>query len=542
MNACVPARLRLYLSVVVCLLAVAVQVPAATPAAVEQWGVFELELQGPSEGNPFVDVRFSAVFSNGSITREVEGFYDGSGIYRVRFMPDQRGVWRYETRSNRWPLSRHTGSFEVTAPTGRNRGPVRVQNTFHFAYADGTPYRPFGTTCYNWLQATDAWQDLTLKTLSNSPFNKVRFLVFPQDVDFKKSIPATLFPFEGAPRTNWNFSRFDPRFFRKLESRIGQLAELAIEADVILFHPYGKTWGFDTMDAATNERYLRYIVARLAAYRNVWWSMANEFDFLRTKTQEEWDRYFQIVQQADPYNHLRSIHNGYFIYDHNKPWVTHASVQNGSAVEEPGRAILYRDVWRKPVVYDEVKYEGTENYRWGQLSPEEMVHRVWAGTVAGTYVGHGECYLHDDDTWLSYGGVLRGQSHTRIAFLRKLLEDGPAEGLDPIDKWQNTDMAGVPGQYYLVYLGRSSPASWPFALYRDGLAEGMSFRVDVIDTWAMTVTEVPTPFTLKRKDRYTFVDREDRPVPLPGKPGIALRIRYAGGSRPAASVTIPVEP
>src|SRR5690606_13823268 len=165
---------------------------SATPASVEQWGVFELELQGPSDGNPFVDVRFSAIFSNGSVTREVDGFYDGNGVYRVRFMPDRRGVWRYETRANRWPLSRHTGSFEVTAPTGNNHGPVRVHNTFHFAYADGTVYRPFGTTCYNWLQATDEWQELTLKTLSNSPFNKLRFLVTPQDVDFKKSIPATL--------------------------------------------------------------------------------------------------------------------------------------------------------------------------------------------------------------------------------------------------------------------------------------------------------------------------------------------------------------
>jgi hypothetical protein len=517
-------------------------VPAGAAGSVEQWGVYEIEMNGPAEGNPFVDVRFSAVFTNGSRSVEVTGFYDGDGVYRVRFMPEQAGVWRYETRSNRWPLSRRTGTFTVTPPTGANHGPVRVHNTYHFAYADGTTFRPFGTTCYNWLQAPDDWQEQTLKTLAGSPFNKVRMLVFPQDTDFKKSVSPTLFPFEGRPRTEWDFSRFSPAFFRKLERRIAQLGVQAVEADVILFHPYGKTWGFDTMDAVTDERYLRYVVARLAAYRNVWWSLANEYDFLRTKTSADWDRFFQIVQENDPYNHLRSIHNGYFIYDHNKPWVTHASIQNGSAVEEPGRAVLYRDVWRKPVVYDEVKYEGNENARWGQLTAQEMVHRMWAGAVAGTYVQHGECYLHANETWLSYGGVLRGESPARIAFLRRILEEGPTGGIDPIDKWQDWNMAGKPGEHYLLYFGHETPKSWPFVLYRDGLQDGMRFKVEVIDTWAMTLTAVDGVFTVKKKDRYVFVERDGRSVALPGRPGIALRIRSAGGATPDASATVPVEP
>jgi Domain of unknown function (DUF5605) len=35
------------------------------------------------------------------------------------------------------------------------------------------------------------------------------------------------------------------------------------------------------------------LAARLAAYPNVWWSFANEYDFLLdTKPMEQWDRYF----------------------------------------------------------------------------------------------------------------------------------------------------------------------------------------------------------------------------------------------------------
>src|SRR5438046_8371649 len=95
---------------------------------VEQWDCFELALNGPSTGNPFTDVDFSARFSNDEKSIDVAGFYDGEGVYRVRFMPGAQGVWRYETRSERRELDRKTGEFECVAPSRNNHGPVRVAN------------------------------------------------------------------------------------------------------------------------------------------------------------------------------------------------------------------------------------------------------------------------------------------------------------------------------------------------------------------------------------------------------------------------------
>ena len=181
----------------------------------------------------------------------------------------------------------------------------------------------------------------------------------------------------------------------------------------------------------------------------------NEYDFMKEKPESDWDRMFRVVQGADPHGHLRSIHNGTLLYNHTHPWVTHASIQNGSAVEDNGRAILYRDVYRKPIVFDEVKYEGDIPERWGHLTAEELVHRFWQGTIAGTYVGHGETYQDAGEVlWWSKGGVLHGQSPARIAFLRKIIEGGPREGLEPIDKWQDAPVAGKKGEFYLVYLGK----------------------------------------------------------------------------------------
>jgi hypothetical protein len=281
------------------------------------------------------------------------------------------------------------------------------------------------------------------------------------------------------------------------------------------------------MDRASDDRYVRYLVARLAAFRNVWWSLANEYDFIRdeNKKESDWDRLFQIVQQSDPYGHLRSVHNGTLIYNHTLPWVTHASIQNGAAVEDPERAMLYRDVYRKPIVFDEVKYEGDHTRRWGQLSGQEMVLRFWNGLIAGTYVGHGEIFQRTPDPWLAGGGELVGQSLPRLAFLRSIMDTMPAEGIDPIDKWQNERTAGKLGEYYLIYFGREAPKAWPFMLYRDELQDGMAFRVDIIDTWNMTITPLEEKFTVVKKNLYVFVEKDARSVQLPGRPYIALRIQ-----------------
>ena len=74
-------------------------------ADVEQWGLFELSLTGPAGGNPFVDVELSATFTQGDRSVTAAGFYDGDGVYRVRFMPPAPGEWNYTTKSNRPELA-----------------------------------------------------------------------------------------------------------------------------------------------------------------------------------------------------------------------------------------------------------------------------------------------------------------------------------------------------------------------------------------------------------------------------------------------------
>src|SRR4051794_9128545 len=91
---------------------------------VERWDRFELQLPGPREGNPFLDVHFSAEFRRQHRTVQVDGFYDGAGTYKIRFSPDTEGEWNYVTRSDRRELDGQTGTFVCTGPSAGNHGPV----------------------------------------------------------------------------------------------------------------------------------------------------------------------------------------------------------------------------------------------------------------------------------------------------------------------------------------------------------------------------------------------------------------------------------
>jgi hypothetical protein len=470
---------------------------------VSQWDIFELALPSAVSGNPFTDVRFAVRFAYKHRTVTVEGFYDGEETFRVRFMPDALGEWRYETLSSLPALHGKTGTFTCVEAEPGAHGPVRVHDTYHFAYADGTPYHPFGTTCYAWTHQGDTLEDQTLETLQNSPFNKLRMCVFPKDYDFNKNEPP-LYPFEPGAEGGWDYTRFHPAFFRHLEARIGQLRDLGIEADLILFHPYDR-WGYADMGAQNDDRYLRYVVARLAAYRNVWWSLANEWDLLRAKTLEDWDRFFRLLQEEDPYQHLRSIHNCVRWYDHGRPWVTHASVQNSDLY----RMREWRGLYRKPIVVDECCYEGNLHHGWGNICPLQMVNNFWVGTVHGGYVGHGETYLHPEEIlWWSKGGILHGESPARIAFLRRVLEEGGTGGLEPTDdRWDHWG-ARRGEAFYLFYFGKRQPVYDFFTL-----PEQHSYQVDILDIWNMTVTPVEGRF----QGRFR--------LELPGRPYLAVRMR-----------------
>lgn len=465
---------------------------------VERWGMYDTSLHGPSTGNPFTDVTLEATFTHPDTTIHVTGFYDGGNRYVVRFMPGVPGTWNYEISSNTAALDGAEGSFLCTEPAEGNHGPVEVYDTYHFRYADGTPYKQVGTTCYAWIHQGDSLEERTLETLADAPFNKLRMCIFPKDYTFNENEPV-YYPFKRDTLGRNDYSRFDPAFWQHLERRLLQLQELGIEADIILFHPYDR-WGYASMSDRQDQFYLEYVLARLSAFRNVWWSLANEFDLMNDKSMSDWHRIFEILHDRDPYGHLRSIHNCVEFYDHSLPWVTHASLQT----TDYDRVEEWRRKYRKPVIFDECRYEGDVEYGWGNLSPQEMTAMFWRSLVHDIYAGHGETYLHPDSIlWWSKGGVLHGGSPERIAFFRKYLEEVPENGLKIINDYG----AGKYGEYYIYYFDKEAPVSHTFTM-----PGNRWYRVEVIDTWNMTGKALGDRF------RGTFT------IDLPGRQYMAVKI------------------
>ena len=495
---------------------------------IEQWGQWEMAWHGPLETtgddlmNPFVDVQLHVELSSNAAgsTFTVRGFYDGDGQYRARFMPPTTGNWSYVTKSSAADLNGKRGVFTVRAAAGSNHGPiVAAPGQTKFAYADGAPFFAVATTVYGmFLNASR-----TLATLQTSPFNKVRTLLGTNESFYQtlQNDSSLLDP-----------TRFNPRFFHSIESTLGAMREIGVEAELILFmHGWplparqGCLGGPDVhhYNTTLDELYIDYVVARLASFRNVWWSMSNEWSQLPCYWEAPttnpcapgqrdgsdpgcgyggsnspawytpiWDALFQRVATEDPSSPPRqlSIHNNEWLYNYSRPWVTHFSIQHTH--NKP------KDLWhlygKKPFMYDEIKYEGRLSSNWGSLSAPQMAQRFWWAAAAGAYGMHGEM-LYDCPYWSDSSGRYCGQSVDKIAWFKNYMLNTtlhPAfeecEGDD--DGYVHTLTCGHDFLLFHFYSGHPNASSAFQYIY---LPKNMSNRQDLLQPWEMISTLIYKP-------------------------------------------------
>lgn len=510
---------------------------------VDKWDLFEVSVEGRTEGNPFRDYEIKGCFEGAGRTITVDGFYDGEGVYKVRFMPAAEGIYKYSIAGS-FSDKVTEGRFEVSAPSSnRNHGRVHVVDQTALAYEDGTPYYSIGTTCYAWVHQSEELQEQTLRTLSENAFNKIRFCFFPKHYDYNRKEPIS-YPFERGQGEGidkalvekeekervvypgvkvpvmdlaFDYTRPNVEHFKRFDLRIRQLRDMGIEADMILMHPYDR-WGLNDMNREACDAYIRYVVARYGAFRNVWWSLSNEYDFIRTKTIEDWDRYGSIIEELDVYHHMCSIHNGMQLYDYSRSWITHLSVQRVDFYRHVEYTDEYLEKYKKPVLWDEICYEGNISVGWGNITAQELVRRFWEAFMRGGHAGHGETYLDDNDIlWWSHGGILKGESGPRLAFLKQILEETPTRYLkcgwgifDEVvgyaEGTQESNTIFASYDYCIHYLGICRPAFRTLYLPENG-----DYQVEVIDTWNMTITS-------------EGVYRGECEIKLPEKQYMAIRI------------------
>ena len=483
------------------------------------------------------DSQLATITSPSGLEHQRLSFEIFKGQQAVRILASEEGKWTVR-------LGDVIQSVEVLG--GDESSHFIQAANHHFKRQSGEWFYPFGTTVYAFLHQSDELIEQTLETLKASPFNKIRFCIFPKSYDYNQKDPKH-FPFLKNTEGKWDVTQPDLVFWDKLDIVLERLLEFGIQADIICFHPYDR-WGFSQFSQEDNKIYLDYMVSRLAAYPHIWWSLANEYDLVPSKSLADWEEIESYLTLQDPYHHLLSNHNCYAFWDFTRKNTTHASIQSRNLTRIPE----WFNRYQKPIVIDECCYEGNLDYYWGSISGREMSNRFWRILSQGGYATHGETYADDvtdqnSIVWWSHGGKLRGSSLERIKFLKEIV-DGLPGPLSPLESpvaplmvaamsghMEALDVLPPEAQFGLkaflkmgdeiplystgeiMYQGRCRDEA--FLIFYDirtpsrdflDLPETATYRVEVIDTWEMTWTVVMEDATGRTE------------IKLPNKEGMAV--------------------
>ncbi|MCC6453536.1 MAG: DUF5060 domain-containing protein [Caldilineaceae bacterium] len=405
---------------------------AETPQPV-QWQMHELALNAARNfRNPYTDVTITAQFSGpAGAQKTVRGFWDGGKRFRVRFTPPAPGHWSYKISST--PADSgltQSGSFTVTAASSAQTGFVRRDPAYptSFVYDNGERYFMMGTTYYEIVRTACAdtsekavWQ-VAVENAKQFGINKVRMLVHPWGAPGSQEEPgfyskADFYP-TALPFVDNDHDRLDIRYWQRLDDVIRYLESQGMVADLLLFTNSDLAFGTQLQD----ERYLRYILARYAAFPNVIWCLSNEWEYT-AKDQAYWDTMGEIVHSEDPWMvegdayRALSIHNqtggtagGKFSYFASS-WPVHAIVQYGVRNGQ----FKFGDQWgnysivqnrghEMPVVNDEYGYIGETR----TITLTQTLHRnaLWGTVIGGGYASAGDGRFFNDGPQGERGRVL----------------------------------------------------------------------------------------------------------------------------------------
>jgi Protein of unknown function (DUF4038)/Domain of unknown function (DUF5060) len=401
---------------------------------VETYDVFELTASTSSleVANPFTDVSFEGDFSltGGGKTWHVSGFCDSTdgSIFRMRFMPAAAGTYNFAVVLTRGSFSKtFRGEFQAIA--SHRRGPVRVdpQYPWHFLW-EGTGEHYFfnGTTAY-WLLG---WKDdrtvqYSVERLHRLKVNRLRVTLAgrtnvyygePVMQSDNFTMDLTAWPARDThdfQHPDFDYSRFNLSHWQRFESMLQFARDRDMIISIVLDMNDSRV---HTVAGSEDERrFLRYAVARFAAYSNITWDLGDDLERFRD---DAWthDTGTYLVE-LDPYHHLATSHpvdvvtDGKSVHqDRDSAWFGFTSYQEWSPnqhalmlqsrkfQEATGRII--------PQTNEEYGYE--DHYPlWanpGQESADSLRRIVWGIVMAGGYQTAGETARRGTNVWPDTGG------------------------------------------------------------------------------------------------------------------------------------------
>jgi hypothetical protein len=390
---------------------------------------------------------FVATFRNGSTIIQLPGFWAGGNAWKFRFAPTSTGTWTWDVATTPQVTFSEAATGSVTVNPSGNHGFLKQDSLkpYTLSYSDGTPEYVWGNTAYAILDTalhgdTAGWHTFVDQTRAHG-MNKIRMLVTMWD--FGDLYPSEKrYPWLNCTVASPQFRAFNQTYWQKLDEIVQYMQSKGVIAELILFpdygHPTSGDRGLFTMTQPDEQRYMKFAIARYAAYSNVVWCTTNEWgNSWRSRFPEQsappgnnsvsgnclWHPEWitggsgsggtekglgPYVKENDPYvaangrllsNHQKGTEapNGIFgpnyLFDFwTATWLTHAVLQ--MANHDPSRqkghdwanyAITQNWNHNKPVFNDEYGYDT------GSIIPREIARKAaWGTAIAGGYGTYAE--------------------------------------------------------------------------------------------------------------------------------------------------------
>jgi len=373
--------------------------PAAEQSA-PRWGMAEFALEAKAEyANPFQEVTLTADFTGpGGAKRRVRGFYDGGRAWRLRFMPDVEGAWSGVTHSEPKDNGLDGKRIALRCAAPKSKGPIRADPQFprHLIYANGEHFLHLGDTVYNLFsgKATDEQAFEFIRDAAHWRINKFRALVWNwgEDDDL---------PFEvadGAPAPD----RYDLAYYRRVERYLQEMQRNGIQAGLIL--AIGRREAVRggrkvSLSDSQMDAYMRYTIARLAAFGNVYWELENEYGHPshQARSEENLAHYAQLVRAEDPFAHpvTCSASDSAQRLPYLDFALFHGKFRDDVQADHDYILRMRNDVLKgiaKPVIHDEIAYEQrmeARSFAGNGTKPDNIRKQAWANYLAGCYWTYG---------------------------------------------------------------------------------------------------------------------------------------------------------
>jgi hypothetical protein len=387
------------------------------------------------------------VFRGPGKTIEIEGFWDGGDIWKVRMAPTEPGTWNYEVTSSEKSLQQR-GSF-VCIESSRH-GFVRPNpaRPYSFMYDDGSPWLWKGDT--SWRGYTSIipyegrWKSyVDLRAQQGYTAMQSIVVSYINGLGFWKNEGGTCFV-EGADAKDYD--QLNPGYFHWIDKRFDYAIGKGI-VPVILF-----TWAQEYVNFSPQqfERYVHYLVARYAA-KNVIWVLCGEYneitaDFSRPTS--EFADIGRLVKKLDPYDHPVTLHpTGRTSTDEfgDQEWHDIIMQQTPYSARDVGRDRHHN----KPVVNAEPRYFYPLEV--GEGANDESRFELWEIVCSGGYYSTGfyTTYAPDKGGW---DPAALADEQGWVAFLNRCLDRLPLTEMAPHPEWTSAgQLLAKPGAEYLAY-------------------------------------------------------------------------------------------